>query len=106
MGHQLHTQCPKEPYCKRSEYKLHEAMLADGQITHSANGSTLIIQVESSEVQHIVDNYSYNLSSFIGETGGALGLFLGISMLSIVEFIEYILRKIYSKYSERILNLF
>ena len=92
----MHT-CPKEPKCKRSDYKIHEAMLSDGQISQLENKSSLIIQVESREVQQIVDNYSYSFSSFVGETGGALGLFLGISMLSIVEFIEYILRKICSK---------
>ena len=92
----MHT-CPKEPKCKRSDYKIH---VADGQISQLENKSSLIIQVESREVQQIVDNYSYSFSSFVGETGGALGLFLGISMLSIVEFIEYILRKLYSnKYS-------
>ena len=95
----MHT-CPKEPKCKRSDYKIHEAIISDGQISQLENKSSLIIQVESREVQQIVDNYSYSFSSFVGETGGALGLFLGISMLSIVEFIEYILRKIYSnKYS-------
>ena len=95
----MHT-CPKAPKCKRSDYKIHEAVLADGQISQMKNKSSLIIQVESREVQQIVDNYSYSFSSFVGETGGALGLFLGISMHSIVEFIEYILRKIYSnKYS-------
>ena len=88
--------CPNEPKCKRSDYKIHEAMLSDGQISQLENKSSLIIQVESREVQQIVDNYSYSFSSFVGETGGALGLFLGISMLSIVEFIEYILKKIYS----------
>ena len=93
----MHT-CPKEPKCKRSDYKIHEAMLSDGQISQLENKSSLIIQVESREVQQIVDNYSYSFSSFVGETGGALGLFLGISMLSIVEFIEYILRKICSKW--------
>ena len=98
--------CQNEPKCERSDYKIREAMSADGQISPLANESTLLIQVERPEVQQIVDKYSYNIWSFVGETGGALGLFLGISMLSIVEFMEYILRKIYSKYSERILNLF
>ena len=88
--------CPKEPKCKRSDYKIHEAMSAGGQISELANKSTLLIQVQSCDVQQIVDSYSYSFSSFVGETGGALGLFLGISMLSIVEFIEYILRKIFS----------
>ena len=88
--------CPNEPKCERSDYKIREATSADGEISPLANESTLLIQVEHPEVQQIVDKYSYKFSSFIGETGGALGLFLGISMLSIVKFIEYILRKIFS----------
>ena len=70
------------------------------------NTSILIVQLASPEVQTIVDHYSYDFFSFIGETGGALGLFLGLSMLSFVEFIEYSLRKLYTKYQEKISNLF
>ena len=89
--------CPNDPYCKRSEYRIREAVLSEGHITHSENGSTLIIELESTDVQTIVDNYSYELSSFVGEAGGALGLFLGLSMISVVDFVEYILRKMCSK---------
>ena len=89
--------CPNDPYCKRSEYRIREAVLSEGQITHPENGSTLVFELESTDVQTIVDNYSYELSSFVGEAGGALGLFLGLSMNSFVDFIEYILRKICSK---------
>ena len=90
------TNCPMEPKCRRTVYKIRETMLSDGEITHSSNGSTLIIQLESPEVQNIVDNYSYEFPSFVGEVGGTLGLFLGLSVFSFVEFAEYLIRKIYS----------
>ena len=50
--------CPNEPKCERSDYKIREAMSADGQISPLANESTLLIQVERPEVQQIVDNVS------------------------------------------------
>ena len=83
--------CPNDPYCQRSEYKIREAISSEDQIPDSKNGSTLFFELESTEVQTIVDTYSYGGSSFIGEAGGALGLFLGLSMISIVDFVEYIL---------------
>ena len=70
------------------------------------NESKLEIQLENPNVLTIVDSYTYDIQSFVGEVGGTLGLFLGLSIFSFVEFIEYILRKIYSERPERILNLF
>ena len=59
--------------------------------------TSLKIQLENPYVLTIVDSYSYDIQSFVGEVGGTLGLFLGLSMFSFVEFAVYILRKIYSK---------
>ena len=61
------------------------------------NESKLEIQLENPNVLTIVDSYTYDIQSFVGEVGGTLGLFLGLSIFSFVEFIEYILRKIYSE---------
>ena len=72
----------------------------------SRGRSYLSIQLENPSVLTIADSYSYDLQSFIGEVGGTLGLFLGLSIFSFVEFAEYIIRKIYSERPERILNLF
>ena len=93
--------CPKEPKCKRSNYNIKK--IETSKNLNAPNKSSLIIQLASPEVQTIVDHYSYDFFSFIGETGGALGLFLGLSMLSFVEFVEYSFRKLYAKYEEKFL---
>ena len=70
------------------------AIYADQGIPHSSFGSTLIIEMESTNVQSIVDSVAYDFQSLIGEVGGTLGLFLGLSTFSFVQFFEYIIRKI------------
>ena len=59
--------------------------------------ASLKIQLENPNVLTIVDSYSYDIQSFVGEVGGTLGLFLGLSIFSFVEFAEFLLRKIYSE---------
>ena len=86
--------CPKWPKCKRSLYNL-ESLSTNERI--DGIHSTLHIKLKSPNVLNIVDSYSYDFQSFIGEVGGTLGLFLGLSMFSIVEFIEYFLRKLYDE---------
>ena len=83
--------CPKWPKCKRSLYNL------ESLSTEEWDYSTLQIKLKSPNVLNIADSYSYDIHLFIGEVGGTLGLFLGLSMFSIVEFIEYILRKLCNK---------
>ena len=64
--------------------------------------SELKIRLENPNVLTIVDSYSYDIQSFVGEVGGTLGLFLGLSVFSFVEFAEYLLRKMYSERPEGI----
>ena len=40
----------------------------------------------------IVEEPKYNLSSFLVELGGALSLFLGSSLVSVFEYVEFIVR--------------
>lgn len=42
----------------------------------------------------------YKLQNFIADTGGLLGLFMGCSILSIVELIFYLLKGCYEKYQK------
>ena len=85
--------CPKMPKCKRSVYQMDLSTTENG-IYETAN---LLIKLKNPNILTIVDEYSYDLQSFIGEVGGTLGLFLGLSMFSCIEFIEYVLRKLCSK---------
>ena len=57
--------------------------------------SELKIQLESPNVQTIKDQVAYDLQSLIGEVGGTLGLFLGLSTMSFIDFIEFIFRKLF-----------
>ena len=84
--------CPKMPKCKRSIYKMDISMSKRNDFSKSR----LEIELNNPNILTIIDDYSYDLQSFIGEVGGTLGLFLGLSMFSIIEFIEYILRKLTS----------
>ena len=85
--------CPKWPKCKRSLYNM-ESLSSEAYKSIDAG---LRIKLRNPHVLNIVDSYSYDVQSFIGEVGGTLGLFLGLSMFSIVEFIEYILRKVFNE---------
>ena len=62
---------------------------------HSPTGSALKIQLESPNVQTIEDSIAYDLQSLIGEVGGTLGLFLGLSTMSFIDFILFILSKVF-----------
>ena len=81
--------CPKWPKCQRFIYKM-------DLFPNDIEDSSLTIKLTDPNILTILDGYSYDLQSFIGEVGGTLGLFLGLSMFSIIEFIEYVLRKLSS----------
>ena len=85
--------CPKMPKCKRSIYKMDLSATDrnDFRMSH------LEIKLKNPNILTIIDDYSYDLQSFIGEVGGTLGLFLGLSMFSFIECIEYVLRKLCSR---------
>ena len=85
------SNCPQMPKCKRTVYKM--VLFPDESLPHATQESVLIIQLESPNVQTIVDSEAYDLQSLIGEVGGTLGLFLGLSMFSFIDFFVYILRK-------------
>ena len=87
------NRCPKMPKCKRSIYKM-DLSATD---RNDFRTSHLEIKLKNPNILTIIDDYSYDLQSFIGEVGGTLGLFLGLSMFSCIEFIEYVLRKLCSK---------
>ena len=86
-------ECPQMPRCKRSIYKL--ATTPNAYLDYLSTGSVLKIQLDSPNVQTIEDSVAYDLQSLIGEVGGTLGLFLGLSTMSFIDFIEFIFRKLF-----------
>jgi hypothetical protein len=85
--------CSKNPKCQRSIYQMNLQPLKD--VLPGINNSLLKIQLASPHVQYIEDSHSYDFQSFIGEVGGTLGLFLGLSFLSIVNCIEFAVTKFF-----------
>ena len=57
--------------------------------------SYLKIELQNTYVQNVEDNIAYDFQSFIGEVGGTLGLFLGLSFVSFIEFTEFLIGKIF-----------
>ena len=87
-------ECPQMPRCKRSIYKL--AIKPNMYVSHSSYGAALKIQLDSPNVYTMEDSIAYDLQSLIGEVGGTLGLFLGLSTMSFIDLIEFIFQKLFS----------
>ena len=83
--------CPTSPKCNRTIYKME---VEKEESTWSEFKASLKIQLESPNVQNVIDSHAYDLQSLIGEVGGTLGLFLGLSTYSFVEFVEYLINKL------------
>ena len=79
------------PMCKRSFYKLAIEPEPNIYVGHSTMGSVVKIQLASPNVLTIKDSVAYDLQSLIGEVGGTLGLFLGLSTMSFIDLFEFIL---------------
>ena len=88
--------CSQMPMCKRSFYKL--AIEPNVYVGHSTMGSVVEIQLASPNVLTIKDSVAYDLQSLIGEVGGTLGLFLGLSTMSFIDLFEFIFRKLFHNY--------
>ena len=85
--------CPSGLKCNRPIYNVRT------EITKSSvpddNKAIVDIQLESPTVQNVIDSYAYDSQSLVGEIGGTLGLFLGLSTYSLVEFVTYLLEKFF-----------
>ena len=78
--------CPFIQRCKRSMFKI----IKEHENTDNYNISDNYISITSPIIQDIKDHYSYDMQSFIGEVGGTLGLMLGYSFMTLVDFLERI----------------
>ena len=70
--------------CKQPTYQL--------EMTKSVKveNSTIELVLASPIVEYNIDSISYDLQSLIGEIGGTMGLTLGLSIYSLIDFVEYI----------------
>ena len=85
--------CPSGLKCNRPIYNI-KTELAKSTVSDD-NKAIVEIQLESPTVQNVIDSYAYDSQSLVGEVGGTLGLFLGLSTYSLVEFVTYFLEKFF-----------
>ena len=86
--------CKVIPKCKKSIY---EASYEPTLVRPGVNSAIVEIQLASPSVQFITDSYNYDAQSFVGEVGGTMGLLLGLSFLSLFDFIDCFLTYFSSK---------
>ena len=80
----LYSKCTSKMACKQPTYQL--------EMTKSVKveNSTIELVLASPIVEYNIDSISYDLQSLIGEIGGTMGLTLGLSIYSLIDFVEYI----------------
>ena len=103
------TNCTKNTPCVKKEYLLEIGSASDNLQKCFVNGNSnldtcLILSFGHKIVESIITTASYDAQSLIGEVGGTLGLFLGLSGLSILEIMILISSNgLWKKYSQRVL---
>ena len=99
--------CSKNTPCVKTEYPLEIGSASDNlhKCFHTENSNLdtcLILSFGHKTVESIITTASYDAQSLIGEVGGTLGLFLGLSGLSLVEIMILISSNgLWKKYSQR-----
>jgi hypothetical protein len=89
-NHTLKGHCVGIPRCKRVIYDLTEnTVVKEGSGTSS--NSMFTLRLANQNIQYVTDSVGYDEQSFVGEVGGTLGLMLGLSFISFVDFFEYLL---------------
>lgn len=66
----------------------------------STTYSNLVVTFTSETIEEVEKFITYKLQNFIADIGGLLGLFMGCSLISIVEIFFFISHAIFSKSSE------
>ena len=89
-----YEKCPSGTKCNRPIYN--SKMEVKSNPIYSTKAEVKI-QLENPSVQNIKDSYAYDSQSLIGEVGGTLGLFLGLSTYSLVEFFTCFMEKLFCR---------
>ena len=89
--------CSRFPRCDRSFYQVTESTLYNEALVEKKI-SRFILRPVTSTVQYVVDSFTYDDQSFVGEVGGTLGLMLGYSFISVVDFFEFVCLKLLRKF--------
>ena len=80
------TQCL--PPCSYTEYK----MAGEPEREPVRGEKKIKLKLTDSKVKRLTEKKLYDLVSFIAEFGGALGLFIGFSFLSLFDYYELIMK--------------
>lgn len=85
--------CPIKQACFQPRYimQLVQSPMEAGNVS---NVIDVRILLADPLVEYVIDSFSYDIQSLIGEVGGTLGLTLGISAFSITKALEFIARKL------------
>ncbi len=76
--------CKKVMPCKQTKYLV---SLTESRMEANISRVWIRMTFDNPMVEHVIDSYSYNLHSFLGECGGTMGLLLGFSCLEMFNLI-------------------
>ena len=80
--------CPSTQSCTHIDYKVHVSKNMESNIA-----SQIGIMFYKPVVEYHIEEISYDFQSLIGEVGGTMGLTVGLSFLSIIEWIIDLFKK-------------
>ena len=82
--------CPQDiPVCHQTEYSMVATMeFSDPTMSEYCEGDCLSVSFANPIVENIKSEASYDFQSLIGEIGGTLSLFLGLSGLGLLEMLK------------------
>ena len=83
------NECPSVQSCTHIDYKL----TVSANLNLGSKQSVIGIEFYKPVVKYYIEEISYDFQSLIGEVGGTMGLTVGLSFLSIVEWILDLFKK-------------
>ena len=82
--------CPSKQACNQTRYSLDFTTSGWTDISNVPSKAKLRIAFTNPIVEYNTDSISYDFQSLIGEVGGTLGLTIGLSFFSFVEWLTEI----------------